>query len=237
MQRQLVQAVSATGKPVVVVLVNGRPLATPWISDHVPAILEAWFPGEKGGEAVADILFGDVNPSGKLPITVPRHAGQLPVYYDYKPSKQYWLEEGWGNSYVDIAKKPLYEFGFGLSYTTYQYSDLVISPKTNGTEGSFNVKFNVKNTGKMAGYETTQLYIRDVKSSVVRPVKELKGFQKVNLKPGESTSVSFTLTPHDLSMLDRDLNRVVEPGVFKIMIGSSSDDIRLQGNCEVKGSE
>ena len=168
---------------------------------------------------------------------MPRHAGQLPVYYDYKPSKQYWLEEGWGNSYVDMAKKPLYEFGFGLSYTTYQYSDLVITPKTNGTEGSFDVKFNVKNTGKMAGYETAQLYIRDVKSSVVRPVKELKGFQKVNLKPGESTGVSFTLTPHDLSMLDRDLNRVVEPGEFKVMIGSSSDDIRLQGNYEVKGSE
>ena len=237
LQEDLVKAVYATGTPTVVILVNGRPLAVPWAADHIPALLEAWFPGEKGGEAVADVLFGDYNPGGKLPITVPRHAGQLPVYYDYKPSKKYWLEEGWGNPYVDLSSKPLYVFGYGLSYTTFLYSDLKIDPAQNGTAGSFHIEFNVKNSGKVAGDETAQMYIRDVISSVVRPVKELKGFRRVHLAPGESAAVSFTLTPEDLVFYDRDMNRIVEPGTFTVMIGSSSDDIRLNGSFEVTGSK
>lgn len=233
LQKQLIQEVTATGKPVIAVLINGRPLATPWIAEHVPAFLEAWCPGEKGGEAVADILFGDYNPDGKLPVTIPHHAGQLPVYYDYKPSKSYWLDKGWGNSYADMAKKPLYPFGFGLSYTNYSYSNLKISPESAGIAGSVEVQFTVENSGKTAGKETIQLYIRDVKSSVVRPVKELKGFKKIHLEPGEKKTVTFMLTPAELSMYDRDMNRIVEPGIFRVMIGSSSDDIRLEGSFEI----
>ncbi|HLF34686.1 MAG TPA: glycoside hydrolase family 3 C-terminal domain-containing protein, partial [Cyclobacteriaceae bacterium] len=233
MQNDLVKAVVATGTPTIVILINGRPLAFPWIAENVPAILEAWCPGEKGGEAIADILFGDYNPSGKLPATLPRHAGQLPVYYNYKPSKSYWLEEGWGNSYVDLDYKPLFEFGFGLSYTEFKYTDLSITPGTIGKAGTVNIKFTIQNTGKFEGSEVAQLYIRDIKSTVVRPVKELKGFKKVLLSPGEKTIVSLNLTPEELQMYDRDMNRVVEPGVFKVMIGSSSEDIRLEGTFEV----
>ncbi len=184
LQKELIKSVYATGTPTVVILINGRPLATPWIADNVPAVLEAWCPGEKGGEAIAEILFGEYNPSGKLPVTFPRHAGQLPVYYNYKPSKSYWLEEGWGNSYADLNKKPLWEFGHGLSYTEFAYSDLRISPEKSNKNGNIEVSLKVKNTGEMKGAEIVQLYLRDVKSTVVRPVKELKGFEKIWLSPG-----------------------------------------------------
>jgi beta-glucosidase len=233
LQNDLVKAVFATGKPTIVVLINGRPLAFPWIAENIPAILEAWCPGEKGGEAIADILFGDYNPSAKLPVTMPRHAGQLPVYYNYKPSKSYWLEKGWGNSYADLDYKPLYEFGFGMSYTTFEYSGLDITPANIGPAGKVTVSFTIQNTGKMEGSEIAQLYIRDVKSSVVRPVKELKGFKKVRLAPGEKTLISLDLTPEELQMYDRGMNRVVEPGTFNIMIGGSSEDIRLEGSFDV----
>ena len=233
LQRTLIQAVFETGTPTIAILVNGRPLAVPWIADHVPAILEAWCPGEKGGTAVADILFGDYNPDGKLPATLPRHAGQLPVYYNYKPSKSHWLEEGWGNSYADMSKKPLWEFGYGLSYTDFQYSDLVISPGQSNKEGNIKVTLQVQNTGEREGAEVVQLYLRDVKSTVVRPVKELKGFKKVRLSPGGKTEVHFELTPEDLSMYDRSMKRIVEPGIFRVMIGSSSEDIRLEGTFEI----
>ena len=233
-QKELVQKVYTTGTPTIVVLINGRPLATPWIAENVPAIVEAWIPGEKGGEAIADMLFGKFNPSGKLTVTVPRHAGQLPVYYNHKPSKKYWLEEGWGNSYADIDPRPLFDFGFGLSYTTYEYSNLEISPETGGAGNSFIVSLDVKNTGRMAGSEVVQLYIRDKISTVVRPVKELKGFSKVQLNPGETKHIQLTLGPDELKLLDRNMHWVVEPGDFEVMAGSSSEDIRLQGTITVK---
>ncbi len=233
-QLELVQKVQATGTPTIVILINGRPLANPWISDNIPAILEAWIPGEMGGTAIADILFGDYNPSGKLSITVPRHVGQLPVYYNYKPSKKYWLEEGWGNSYADMGKTPLYPFGYGMSYTSFEYSNLQISPKETGTNGKFSILAEVKNVGKFSGQEVVQLYIRDVLGSVVRPVKELKGFQKIALAPNESKTMKFELGFDELKMLDRDMNWVVEPGEFEVMIGASSEDIRLKGIISVK---
>ena len=233
-QKELVQEVHATGIPTVVVLINGRPLATPWISENIPAIVEAWIPGEKGGDAIADVLFGDYNPSGKLSVTIPRHAGQLPVYYNYKPSKKHWLEDGWGNSYADIDYHPLYEFGFGLSFSTFEYSNLKISPESTGPHGKFTVSLDVKNTGSRAGDEVVQLYIRDKISTVVRPVKELKGFSKIRLEPNELNTIQFQLSPKELRMLDRDMNWVVEPGEFQIMIGSSSEDIRLEGTISIK---
>jgi beta-glucosidase len=233
LQKELIETVYGTGTPTVVILINGRPLAIPWIAENVPAILEAWCPGEKGGAAVADIVFGDYNPDGKLPVTIPRHAGQLPVYYNYKPSKSYWLEEGWGNSYADLDKKPLWEFGHGLSYTDFQYSDLNISPQKINKGGKIIVSLNVKNTGNRDGAEIVQLYLRDVKSTVVRPVKELKGFTKVRLSPGENNMIRFELTPEDLTMYDRSMKRVVEPGIFRVMLGSSSEDINLEGIFEI----
>jgi beta-glucosidase len=232
-QKELVQKVVATGTPTVVILINGRPLAIPWIDENVPAIVEAWIPGEKGGDAIADVLFGDYNPGGKITVTFPRHAGQLPVYYNYKPSKSYWLEDGWGNSYADIDYNPLYEFGHGLSYTTFDYGKLAISPETSGPNGQFNISAEIENTGNRAGSEVVQLYIRDKISTVVRPVKELKGFTRIWLEPGESATVSFTLTHDELKMLDKHLDWVVEPGEFTILLGSSSDDIRLEGTLHI----
>jgi beta-glucosidase len=232
-QKELVQQVVETGTPTVVVLINGRPLAIPWIDENVPAIVEAWLPGEKGGDAIADVLFGDYNPGGKLTITFPRHAGQLPVYYNYKPSKTYWLEKGWGNSYADIDYKPLYEFGHGLSYTTFEYQGLTISPESSGPNGQFQISAEIKNTGNRAGSEVVQLYLRDKISTVVRPVKELKGFTRIVLQPGESARVSFTLTYDELKMLDKHLDWIVEPGEFDILLGSSSGDIRLEGTLRI----
>jgi beta-glucosidase len=225
-QQELVEAVHATGKPTVVVLVNGRPLSIRWIADHVPAIVEAWSPGERGGDAVADVLFGDYNPSGRLAISVPRHSGQLPIYYNYKPSRE-------RRRYVDMESAPLFHFGFGLSYTTFEYSNLQIAPKNIRPAEQVRVSVDVKNTGQRAGDEVVQLYIRDLISSVSRPVKELKGFEKISLKPGETRTVHFTLSPEELSFLNARLERVVEPGTFAVMVGSSVDRIRLNGNFEV----
>ena len=233
-QKELVQKVYATGTPTVVILINGRPLATPWISDNIPAIIEAWNPGEKGGNAIADILFGDVNPSGKLPVTVPRHAGQLPVYYNYKPSKKFWLVEGAAQSYADLENSPLYEFGFGLSYSKFEYKNLIIEPSaTNAIYGKVNISLDVTNGSSLAGSEVVQLYIRDMISSVERPVKELKGFKKTHLLPGETKQIVFEIGPEGFQMLDKDLHLVVEPGGFAIMVGSSSEDIRLEGKFEI----
>lgn len=230
MQEELVRAVHATGTPTVVVLVNGRPLAIRWIAEHVPAIVEAWLPGEQGGHAVADILFGDVNPSGRLPVTVPRHSGQLPVYYNYRPSKAYWMSR---SHYVDMPATPLFEFGHGLSYTTFTYANLRISPKQIRPAGEVEVSVEVTNTGPREGAEVVQLYLDDVISSVSTPVKELKGFEKVWLKPGETRTVRFRLTPEHLSLLDEHLEPVVEPGLFEVMVGSSSEKIHLRGSFEV----
>ena len=233
-QEDLVKAVWETGTPTIVVLINGRPLSIRWIAEHVPSIVEAWIPGEQGGNAVADVLFGDYNPSGHLPITVPRHVGQLPVYYNFKPSKKHWIEHGWGKAYADMSALPLFEFGYGLSYTTFEYNNLRISPKVTGPAGEIHISVDVKNTGDRQGEEVVQLYINDVISSVTTPVKELKDFEKVKLNSGEQKTVMFTLTPEHLFLLDRNLECVVEPGTFDVMIGSSSEDIRLTGNFDIK---
>jgi beta-glucosidase len=232
-QKELARKVMASGTPTIVVLINGRALAIPWIDSMAPAIVEAWIPGEKGGDAIADVLFGDYNPGGKLSVTFPRHAGQLPVYYNYKPSKSYWLEKGWGNSYADIDYRPLYEFGYGLSYTTFEYKGLNISPGSSGASGQFQITAEIKNTGKIAGSEVVQLYLRDKISTVVRPVKELKGFTRVWLEPGESANINFVLTHDELKMLDKYLDWIVEPGKFDILLGSSSEDIRLKGILQI----
>jgi beta-glucosidase len=233
-QEDLLKAVYATGTPTVAVLINGRPLSIRWTAENVPAILEAWMCGEEGGNAVADVLFGDYNPSGHLPITFPRHSGQLPVYYNYKPSKEYWINRGWGKSYVDMDASPLFEFGFGLSYTSFEYSNLIITPEEIGQAGEVYVSVDVKNTGNRDENEVVQLYIDDLISSMSRPVKELKGFEKIYLAAGEKKTVRFKLEPEHLSFLDRHLEPVVEPGMFKVMVGSSSKDIRLKGEFEVK---
>lgn len=231
MQQELVKAVHGTGTPTVVVLVNGRPLSTRWIAENVPAIVEAWLPGEQGGHAVADILFGDVNPSGRMSVTVPRHVGQLPVYYNYRPSKQYWMTR---QQYVDMKTTPLYPFGHGLSYTSFEYSNLRISPGQIRPAADVHISLDVSNTGGREGAEVVQLYLDDVVSSVSTPIMDLKRFRKITLAPGEKRSLNFTLTPKDLELLDRNLQPVVEPGAFEVMVGSSSADLPLKGSFEVR---
>lgn len=233
MQEELIKAVHASGTPTVVVLLNGRPLATRWVAEHIPAIVEAWLPGEQGGRAVAEVLFGDVNPSGRLPVTVPRHAGQLPVYYNAKKSKAHWVKSGWGQPYVDLLPTPLYPFGFGLSYTTFEYGSLKLSRATIGPAEAVQVQFEIRNTGERAGAEVAQLYIQDEISSVATPIKELRGFIKVLLQPGQSQTCSLTVQPDDLALYDQNLRRVIEPGRFRIMVGASSEDIRLQARLTV----
>ena len=230
LQEELLKAVYNTGTPTIVILINGRPLSIRWAAENVPAIVEAWNCGEKGGQALADILFGDCNPSGRLPITVPRNVGQLPMYYNFSHAKAHRMDEG----YVDASLTPLFEFGFGLSYTSFEYSNLSITPEENGPEGKFKISLDVTNTGNRPGAEVVQLYVSDIISSVTRPVKELKGFEKIMLNAGEKKKVEFSLTPEHLSFLDQNLKRVVEPGMFDVMVGSSSEDIRLKGEFEVK---
>ena len=233
-QEELLKAVYETGTPTILVLINGRPLSIRWAAEKIPAIVEAWIPGEKGGTAVADILFGDYNPSGKLTITVPRHSGQLPSYYNYMPEKEHWINEGWGKAYADMPATPLWEFGFGLSYTKFEYSNLKITPAETGTHGEINVSIDIRNTGKREGKEVVQIYIRDLIATVTVPVKELKGFDKVLLKPGETKRVDFKLTHDDLALYNKYMDRVVEPGTFEVMVGSSSQDIRAKGKFEIK---
>ena len=230
-QTELVKSVVETGTPTIVVLINGRPLSTRWIADNVPAIIEAWNCGEQGGNAIADIIFGDVNPSGRLSVTIPRHVGQLPVYYNYKPSKQYRIQH---EGFVDMSMEPLYPFGFGLSYTQFKYSNLQISPEIARGEIEITVQVDVKNTGTRPGKEVVQLYINDIYATVSRPVKELKGFSKIHLQPGEKRTVRFILTADHIQMLDRNMKWIVEPGEFKVMVGSSSRDIHLTSQFSVK---
>ncbi len=234
LQEELIRAVAGTGTPTVVVLVNGRPLAARYVAEHIPAVVEAWVCGEKGGRAVAEVLFGDVNPSGKLSVTIPRHAGQLPVYYNSAKSKEYWLTNAWGRPYTDLDPKPLYPFGHGLSYTTFDYGNLKLGAAKIGPGEPVEVSVDIKNTGERAGRETVQLYVRDMISSVSTPVMELRGFEKVGLEPGETKTVKFVLKPADLALLDRHLERVVEPGEFKVLVGSSSEDIRLSRSFVVR---
>jgi beta-glucosidase len=234
-QEDLIQAVFETGTPTVVVLINGRPLSTRWTSEHVPALVEAWEPGERGGEAVADVLFGNYNPSGRLAISVPRHSGQLPVYYNHKPSKAYWINGGWTDhrGYVDMPGTPLYPFGYGLSYTNFEYSNLRVDPAEIHPGGEARVTLDVQNTGDRAGVETVQLYIHEEYAPVSTPVKQLRGFERVALEPGETKTVTMKLTPEDLQLLDIDMHWRVVPGDFEIMAGKSSADIPLQGILKV----
>jgi beta-glucosidase len=221
-QSRLIEAIYKTGKPTVVVLFNGRPLCINWVAKKIPAIVESWFLGETGGLAIADVLLGKINPSGKLPMTFPRSVGQLPYYYNHKPTSRH--------VYVDQDTSALFPFGHGLSYTTFQYSDLHISQARIPLNGSVNVSISVKNTGKVEGTEVVQLYLRDVIASVTTPVKSLKGFKRISLKPGESGTVNFKLDNRELMLWNRQMKQVVEPGEFKIMVGSSSEDIRARGS-------
>jgi beta-glucosidase len=230
MQEELIKAVYDSGTPTVAVLINGRPLSIRWTAEHVPTILEAWMCGEQGGTAVADILFGDYNPGGKLAITFPRHSGQLPAYYKHTITKDRAIRKG----YIDLLGTPLYEFGYGLSYTKFEYGNLKITPAEIKNGGEVEVTMDVKNTGDRQGDEVVQLYINDVVSSTSKPAKELKGYERVSLNPGETKSVKFRLLPEDLSLYDRDMNFVVEPGKFAVMVGSSSQDIRLKGEFQVR---
>lgn len=225
-QLELVQAVHTAGKPVVVVLINGRPLSINWVERHVPGIVEAWFPGAQGGTAIADVLFGDYNPGGKLTVTFPKSAGQIPFNFPTKPNAQ-WEGE---RSRVNGA---LYYFGHGLSYTTFAYSNLKISPARQNTRGDVSVSLDVKNTGARAGDEVVQLYTRDLVSSVTTYEKNLRGFERVHLQPGETRTLSFTLKPEDLALWNRSMRFVVEPGAFKVMVGASSEDIRLTGEFNI----
>ncbi len=234
LQEELLRAVYETGTPTILVLINGRPLSIRWAADKIPAIIEAWLPGESGGQAVSDIIFGDCNPSGKLPVTIPRHVGQLPVYYNYMPEKEEWITHGWGKAYADMPATPLWEFGFGLSYTKFEYSNLQIEPGETGTYGEVNISVDIKNTGDRSGKEVVQLYTRDLIASVTVPVKELKGFKKILLEPGEQKRVEFRLNHEDLSLYNKCMEFVVEPGTFAVMVGSSSEDIRVKGEFEVK---
>jgi len=216
-QDDLVKAILATGKPTAVFLIHGRPNSVNYIAANVPAVLDGWYLGQETGTAVADVVFGDYNPGGKLPITVPRTVGQLPDYYYQKPSAK--------REYLGTSTQPLFPFGYGLSYSTFKYSNLRLAPDTIGPQGQTKISVDVTNTGKSRGDEVAQLYIRDEVSSVTRPVKELRGFQRITLDPGQSHTVEFMLGPEQLSFLDHDMHRVVEPGTFKIMVGGSSVDV------------
>lgn len=215
-QLELIQEIYQLGKPVVVVYINGRPIAEPWIEDHVHAVLEAWYPGEQGGQAVADILFGDVNPSGKLTLSIPKHVGQLPVYYNGKRSR--------GKRYLEDDSKPRYPFGYGLSYTEFSYSNLTVEPEMMPADGTATVTVDVTNTGDREGAEVVQMYISDSVSTVTRPAKELKGFRKLTLAPGESRAVTFTVGAEQLQYIGADYKYVVEPGEFRVLVGRHVND-------------
>ena len=231
-QQQLLEAIHATGTPVVLVLVSGRPLAVTWAAEHIPAIVQAWLPGPEGGPAVADILFGNAVPGGKLPISIPRSEGQIPVYHYHKPSggrSQFF------GDYVDLCAKPLYPFGFGLSYTEFDYSNLELSSSRVDSQGDIKISCDVKNVGPVEGDEVVQLYLHDREASVTRPVRELAGFCRIHLNPGETRTVSFSLDIAQLAFLNREMQFVVEPGKVDVIIGSSSEDIRLRDEFDIIG--
>ena len=217
LQNELIRKVAASGKPTILVLVSGRPLGTEWAAEHLPALINAWEPGMYGGQAIAEILYGKVNPSAKLAVTIPRSVGQTQMIYNHKPSQYF-------HPYAVTPSTPLYPFGYGLSYNTYEYSDLTIDKEEMTADQTLKVSVKVKNTGKMAGDEIVQLYIRDCFSQVTRPVKELKDFARIPLAPGEAKTVEFTVTPDKLMFLDRHLDPIVEPGEFILMVGPSSAD-------------
>ena len=199
----------------------------------MPAVLEAWHPGTQGGAAVADVLFGDYNPAGRLTATFPRTVGQVPIYYNYKNTGRPSSAERWTSKYIDLPYTPLFPFGYGLSYTRFEYTNLKITPETIKPDGKVKVSVDVRNVGGRAGDEVVQLYIRDVVGSVTRPVKELKGFKRINLKPDEKRTVEFTLGPEELSFTDEEMKRVVEPGTINVMVGKSSEGIQLIGSFKI----
>ena len=225
-QQQLLEAVYATGKPVVLVMVDGRAATINWANKYVPAIIHAWFPGEFMGDAIAKVLFGDYNPGGRLAVTFPKSVGQIPFAFPFKPGSD-------SKGKVRVAGV-LYPFGYGLSYTTFGYSDLKISKPVIGAQENITLSCTVKNTGKKAGDEVVQLYIRDDFSSVTTYDKVLRGFERIHLQPGEEQTISFTLTPQDLGLWDKNNQFTVEPGSFSVMVGASSEDIRLRGSFEVQ---
>ena len=229
-QRTLLEALLKTGKPVVLTLFTGRPLTLVWEQENVPAILNVWFGGSEAAYAIGDVLFGDVNPSGKLTMTFPKNVGQIPLFYNHKNTGRPLAEGKWfekfRSNYLDVDNEPLYPFGYGLSYTTFRYSDITLDKTVMGQDGSVTATVSVTNTGKRDGAEVVQLYIRDLVGSITRPVKELKGFEKVFIKAGESKTISFKITPELLRFYDYDLNHVAEPGDFNIMIGGSSQAVK-----------
>ena len=231
-QQQLVEAVAATGTPVIVVVVDGRPLALPWIAEHIPALVMAWLPGEEGGSAIADVLFGKCDPGGRLPVTLPRGVGQVPIFYGHKPSGG---RSHWYGDYADLPVSPLYPFGHGLSYARFRYDNLRIDPAQAGADATVTISVDVTNTGRRAGDEVVQLYVRDLVASVTRPVKELRGFQRLRLDVGECRTVTFRLAVSQLGFHDLDMRFVVEPGQIDVMVGASSADIRLMGTFEISG--
>ncbi|MDP4188599.1 MAG: beta-glucosidase BglX, partial [Bacteroidota bacterium] len=237
-QEELIKAIYATGKPLIVLINAGRPLIFNWTADHAPAILYTWWLGSEAGNAIADVLFGDYNPSGKLPMTFPRTEGQIPIYYNYlntgRPAEDNDNFVNYRSGYIDLQKSPKFPFGYGLSYTTFKYDNLKLSASKMKPNQTIDVSFTLTNTGKYTGEEVVQLYIRDLVASVTRPVKELKDFQKIQLKPQESKTIHFTINKEKLSFYNSNLNWVAEPGTFDLMIGSSSADIRLKDTFELQ---
>jgi beta-glucosidase len=228
LQKEFLAELKKTGKPIVLVLLNGRPLTLSWENDNMDAILEAWWPGTRGGDAIAQTLFGDNNPNGKLPITFPRNVGQIPIYYNHKNTGRPYLgvsdpEQKYKSRYTDSDISPLFPFGFGLSYTTFTYSDLKLSADKINKKETLKIEVEITNTGNFDGSEVAQLYIKDLVGSVTRPVKELKGFEKIFLKKGEKKVVSFQISADDLKFFDKNMNFNSEAGTFEIFIDGNSD--------------
>jgi beta-glucosidase len=221
-QQQLLEAVAATGTPVVLVLMNGRPLVLEWAAEHVPAIVETWFLGVEAGRATADVLFGDVNPSGRLPVTVPRSVGQIPLYYNHRNTGRPPASEHYTSKYIDVPVTPRYPFGYGRSYTTFAYRDLKLGAPRIGPTDTLVVTVTVANTGTREGTEVVQLYVRDEVASVARPVRELKGFRRVTLKPGEARAVELRLGARDLAFYGLDMKLTLEAGTFRVFVGPNS---------------
>lgn len=236
-QEELFKAVKATGKPVIVVLMAGRPLVFNTVAAQADAVVYAWLLGDQGGNAIADVLFGDYNPSGKLPISFPRNVGQIPIFYNHYNTGRPVTKSGdirYKSAYIDVSNDPQFAFGHGLSYTTFSYSNLKLSSTTINQKESVKVSFTLTNTGKVEGEEVAQLYIQDTFASVVRPVKELRDFAKVKLKPGESKEISFELSPEKLAFYQEEKGWITEPGEFKVMVGAASNDIKLKSSFELK---
>jgi beta-glucosidase len=221
-QQSFLEAMMAVGKPVVLVLMNGRPLSISWAAEHVPAVVEGWFGGVEAGNALADVLFGDVNPSGRLPVTFPRTVGQVPIYYNHKNTGRPPSEDYFTSKYLDLPSSPLFPFGHGLSYTTFEYSPVRISAGILRMRDTLHVSVDVTNTGTREGEEVVQLYVRDVVGTVTRPVQELKGIRRISLRAGKSASVTFLLTSSDLSFWNSKMEFAPEPGTFEVMVGGNS---------------